>query len=371
MKIGVLTYHYANNYGAVLQAYALKNHLEKQGHNVEILNYNTSKLYLKNRPLKSKIKTFMWNGLKKVLGGAKKEKAFVCFRKSKLEVEGEQIKEHSALEHYVKKQDFDAFIVGSDQVWNTEINGKDKAYFLDFAGDKKRISYAASFGVSDLPIEDLKTVKEAVSLFNAVSVREETGKEILKKSGFKGNIQVVLDPVFFLDEKQWSKIFSKRLIDRKYILCYVMPGDSILENKIVSIANKIKEKTGFEIIFIGRKEYCRFKNDGKDIIGASPEDFLSLIKYAEVVVTNSFHGTAFSILFSKCFYALTNPNKTGNKQLGSRINDLLEILNLKSHLVDIYCEKEYDITVDYTASAPVLEKCIKHSEKFLFDALNG
>jgi len=369
MRIGILTYHYAYNYGAVLQAYALKTYLESCGHTVEVLNYNTSQLFRKKRSLKSRFLSFAWNCIRFFIGGRKKNKTFATFRKDFLLVSSKEMKNAEELKTFIKTNKFDAFVVGSDQVWNPVINGRDSNYYLSFAISELKISYAASFGMSSLDKADLASVRENLERFNAISVRESTACDILKSAGVSKEASVVLDPVFLLNKSDWSGIASERLIPEKYVLCYVMPGDSKIEANISSYANKLRDRYGYKVIYLGRKEYYRFKNDGKDMIGASPADFISLIKYADVVLTNSFHGTAFSIIFNKQFLSFKNSGLSGERQLSSRIYDLLYSLNLLSRIIDAEDNDIPDLEIDYASVLTSLNERLLFSKKFLSDSI--
>lgn len=357
------------NYGAVLQAYALKSYLESLGHEVEILNYNTSYLYLQNRPFQAKIKSFAWNIVKICLGGKKKIVSFDNFRKQKLELSKFELKSHAEITNYAASQDFDAFIVGSDQVWNPKINGGDTAYYLDFANDQLRISYAASFGVSVIEDIERKLILDNLLKFNAISIREYTGLNILAPLSENTNLDVVLDPVFLPDLSVWNQIAGDRIMNNKYILCYVMVGDKALESRTVQIAKQYRIQTGSQIVFVGRKEYYRFKNDGTDLVSASPEEFVNLIKYAEFVVTNSFHGTAFSTIFSKQFYSLINTEISKEKQLSSRICDLLEKVGLMDRVLDLKNDYDFANVIEYKAVQKQLDILKEKSKQFLLKSL--
>lgn len=368
MKIGILTYQYAMNYGALLQAYALKTYLENIGHTVEILNYDTSYLYAQNRSLKSKIVSNGWNIVKNMLGAKKKKQVFDKFRQNYLRLNDYVIRSKEELKKYLKGKGFDAFIVGSDQVWNPEINGKDDTYYLNFTDRAMKISYAASFGVSSLNQEDLNEIIEYLKTFSAISVREKTGMEILKELD-KG-IEVVLDPVFLPHIETWNKLAGMTAnINGKYMLCYVMPGDKELESKIEELARQYKRNTGNQVIFLGRKEYKKFKKDGRDLVSTAPWEFVNLFKNADVIVTNSFHGTAFSIIFNKLFYSLINRNLKGTRQLGSRLTDLLAELELECRIVALNDQISFDKDINYSIVNSKLEKMRHDSRQFLERAL--
>ncbi len=368
MTIGILTYQYAMNYGAVLQAYALKSYLEKQGYSVEVLNYDTSYLYEHNRSILSRTLSKVWQVFRSVLGGAIKRHKFESFRKRYLNLSEKKLTSFEELKEYVNSNIFDAFIVGSDQVWNPEINGRDIAYYLSFAKNEKKISYAASFGVNQLNVCDLQNIVERLQSFTSISVREKSAISILRD--LNKEIKVVLDPVFLLDVEQWE-FFSGNipLVRGDYVLCYVMPGDRLIEHKIEVIAKQIKERFNLKVIFIGRKEYKKFDFKGSDFVSASPNEFVNLFRFAKFVITNSFHGTAFSLILNKPFYSVINQDLSGNKQLCSRIVDLLSGLGLSDRIITPSDTPRFGFFIEYNKVNDLLNENRNASKHFLIDSL--
>lgn len=328
MKIGIISFQYVDNYGAILQTYALRTFLNNLGHDATIINYNNIKLRQKKLSILLKARNSIWRIVRSVLVGKSKHIAFEHFRKNYLNINDPVIIDRLSLIDYINKNQFDYLITGSDQVWNPDITNNDTSYLLDMNLDKtKKISYAASFGKTIVQLDWIQKVEIALQDFKAISVRESTGKKILENKSNKFNISIVSDPVFLLNIKEWKSIASETH-DRNYILCYIMPGDNSVEEMIEESAKNISKITGLPIIFLGRKEYKKYDNIGSDRFNASPQEFLSYIYNSSYVLTNSFHGTAFSIIFRKQFYSFINDNLPCNKQLNSRIIDLLNELGL-------------------------------------------
>lgn len=367
MKIGIITFQYANNYGALLQAYALRKYLLDLGNEVRIINYDNSKLYMKNRSLRKKIITKVWMAISFFLGRNKKYKKFEMFRNNYLMLEKNKITNKNHLYQYIADLNFDVYIVGSDQVWNPYITMNDDIYYLSFSDSKKKIAYAASFGVDDFPYEYKNIFLKCINKFNFISVREKTGKNILNKMGIT-DISIVLDPVFLLGKNQWSD-FAEIKEYEPYIFCYYMPGDKKCEENIKEIALKLKNKFGYKIINIGRKEYKKFLNDGIDIVSASPNEFLGYFKNASFIITNSFHGTAFSLIFEKNFYSVVNLSNSGKGKLSSRIVDLLESIGLKNNIIDNDSENIDNIFIDYDEIKFKINMLKEQSKNFLETAL--
>lgn len=278
-RVGILTFHDADNQGAVLQAYGLQTALSGMpGVLPEVLDYRCDEVEATRKTAAG--------GMKRLAMGAYyalKHRNFCRFRakylkRSRMCYTRETIAE--AVKHY------DLFITGSDQVWNLECSGHDTAYFLDFVPDKGHCcSYAASLGNYHFTEEEQRWVGQWVTGFRGISVREGSAVEELKKAGISG-AQVHPDPVFLLSSRDWQRVMSPRL-DRKYVFVYLIQEDV----HVLAAARDYAKKHGCKIV--------NNKTSLKYILKGSPSDFLSWIYYADAVFTNSFHGTAFSIIFGK------------------------------------------------------------------------
>ena len=368
MKIGIITFQFVDNYGAVLQAYALKRYLSEKGNEVSIVNYDNHTRRTAKRNKISRLKSKIWGIIKTIIFGREKHKRFSSFRKDYLELSDEVILNRNQLEDFLNTSNYDCIIVGSDQVWNPLITSYDETYLLDLVPTNcLKVAYAASFGLEKLNSKWMNSVVLKLIDFSGVSVREETAQRILIDAGYTGNVQVVTDPVFLLEKEKWEEVASIRL-QEKYILCYVMPGDRNVEKRIEKMAKTLGKRWNYKIIYIGRKEYKKMFNDGKDILNASPTDFLGYFIGAELILTNSFHGTAFSIIFKKNFYSFVNLDLDGKKQLASRITDLLKECNLESRCIS-NDEMNEDI-VSYEFSNDKLDLFINNSKLFLDCMLN-
>ncbi len=363
MKIGIITFQYADNYGALLQAFALRKYLQDLGHDVQIINYDNSYLYMKNRSIKNRIISKVWKIIALLLGKRKKLEKFKKFRSEILQIDSTVIRNKKQIINYTNAMNFDMYIVGSDQVWNPYITMNDDVYYLSFEKNKRKISYAASFGIDEFPNEYKETFIQNIKQFSSISVREKTAKKILSLMKIE-NVRVVLDPVFLLNKEIWGKE-AITTENEPYILCYYMPGDKKCENLIKKTAKKLNEKYNYRIINIGRKEYKRFLNDGTDIVSASPFEFLGYFKNAKFIVTNSFHGTAFSIIFEKDFFSVVNIENNGEKKLSSRIVDLLNSVELTTNIIKNDNYNIDDIKIDYDKVNEKLSAMIDKSKDYL------
>lgn len=349
-KIGILTFHNADNLGAVLQAYALQTVLESKlntetPNDVEIIDYycdaveNTKKVSVKSP--KALIKALPMKCYYSI-----KHKGFERFRKNRLRL-SQKYGKNSIWECADK---YDIFIAGSDQIWNLECSGNDYTYFLNFVmdsvssfeSDKKRnvklCSYAASIGNYSFSDSEKNDIKAFLKHFDALSVREEKAAELLNGMGLNP-VSLHADPVMLLDRDEWLNIASKRINKKPYVFVYMIKDDQ----KLLNEAKAYAQKHGLELI-------CN-KSSLKFIQNGSPEDFISWIYYADAIFTNSFHGTAFSLIFNK---ALSADVRVGDK-INTRIHDILE----KANSLNCVCNFDAEVNLPENADAMLdsLKRC--------------
>lgn len=335
MKIGILTFHFSDNYGALLQAYALRQWLVNQGVHAEFVNYTPdyvegggsfSQLW---NPAKAKANAkvlyLLLSNLKtKWFGSEESEQAFMGFRRDRLGVNSKEIKDRDQLNR--KSPKFDLLICGSDQIWNpSEQFGVDPVYFLDFnAHCQRRISYAASFGSGDLKPEFRDHVGKLLMGLDAISVREEQGV-LLVKALAERDAKCVPDPTFLLDD--YSHLISKPSeTSGPYIFSYVLRSGAGFSE----IASAISAEFG-SMILSAHNPHRRWKKIGIECFGG-PVEWISRLAYSEIVLTNSFHATVFSILLNRPFIAVRLPGKKA--KLSGRLENLLEKVGLENRIVD-------------------------------------
>tara|TARA_R110002033_G_scaffold494_2_gene4603 strand:- start:8160 stop:9266 length:1107 start_codon:yes stop_codon:yes gene_type:complete len=367
MKIKTITCHEVYNHGASLQEYALLKYLENLGHNSETIHYKPYYLsnnfkFLKVNHLffsKNLVLKFVYIILKlpQRLFHLKRKRRFDNFSRKYIKTGNKLYKSNDDLKNDLPVAD--AYICGSDQIWNSFFeNGKDPAFYLDFAPQNKlKISYAASFAIDELE-ENIKAfVKQKVSYLDYVSVREISGKKILNSLGFE-NVAHVLDPVFLLNSEHWESLITiKKEVD-KYIFIYDFDSNPLIQ----SFAENYKEKYGWKIITVNQL----IKYADKNYFLQGPEKFLSLVKNAEFIISNSFHAVAFSIIFKKDFVVF---NRADN--INTRMRDLLDSLDLSQLLLT----NEYMINnhilknINYDKAQKKLGSLKKSSAFFLNNAL--
>ena len=366
MKIGIITYHCAHNFGAMLQAYALQTKLQNLGYEVNIIDYRpefiTSGYKLKIGNRNNKIREFI-HFILTFKRSKKKFKIFVEFEKQYFNLSKRVYLTNRELE--LSFLDYDAVICGSDQIWNMKLNGESTAYFLEFVNTNitKKISYAASFGTYGLDEKYYNIISRLLSDFDSISVRELQAVEIMKKLSEK-KVQHVLDPVFLLNKKEWEDIaIYDNTIKEPYALIYVMEKNKYINDIAKFISSKLKIK----VVCI-TTSLRRSRGIDKNIAYVGPREFLGLVLNASIVCTNSFHGTCFSIIFEKPFISIAHSS------LNSRIESILNVFNLDKHLIKqlFNTEEEFNeiISLDKANIKNVLESQKKKSIKYLIDSLS-
>lgn len=364
MKIKTITCHNVYNAGASLQAYALVNYLKKLGHDVEIIDYVPE--YLKHYGLtgvgNSKYDKPVLREIYQLLKLPGRVKARYGRRKAEFDKFTKKylpltlVHYSSAQELCTMPPDADVIFAGSDQIWNTLFpNGKDPAFYLQFAKEKTvRASYAASFAVEAIDTESQDNVKKWLSDLNYISVREKSGLDILSKMGIFNGIQI-LDPVFLLSAEEWKQLAIKRSFVDKYIFLY----DFDCNEEIIKYVKCLSKKNGWKI-------YSFFKNEHADrsFEKEGPEVFLSLIKDAQMIVSNSFHATAFSVIFEKQFVVFERTEK-----INTRMRDLLECLNLSNRLILNVGNILDEQLIDYTNINEVLSRECAKAKGFISQVL--
>ncbi|MBQ2815851.1 MAG: polysaccharide pyruvyl transferase family protein [Clostridia bacterium] len=369
MKVGILThFHNSVNYGGVLQAYALCEFLNKNGHDASQILYlpkmtlvSDSSLTIKDvcrkvvLRLNKKIYKKRNRGIK-----ARMEQLFIDFRNNVPHTEREYTKADIAETNDI----FDVFITGSDQVWNPFWH--DSNYLLSFVKDNSaKLSYAASIGVGQLDKAQEKLYPRYLSTFKALSVRESTASDVLSPLLDK-QVQVCVDPTLLLTAEEWDNVAARRKIKEKYVFLYLLGEDK----KTRKLAEKFAEAKGIKLVTIpdllGAYRHCDRRLKAEKIMDATPSDFISLIKYADYIITDSFHACVFSLLYKKQFFAFQRDNKI---KMESRIQNLTQMFGCPER----FCtHDEVDIKqlmqmsqIDYTNMINQFEKEKQKSVDYL------
>ena len=324
-SIGIITIHKINNYGSVLQAYALQRACEDLGYKVEIIDYNYPNSF--HYPQKyvrhedSQPNEPKWIKLLYALELIKQHKGIEAFV-SKFQNLSSKIYNHpSELEKDVPQ--YDVYITGSDQLWNPRHCNGDSAFFLHFAPDNAlKISYAASIGTNLIPAELKPQYHVLLSRYAHIAVRENSGVSVVKEIAGK-DATVVLDPTLLLNGEQWNQIATpRRLFKKKYILCYFLNYTFNAFPYVDHLAAYMQKQTGYEIVRVARPPHKLCLPHTHYRVGASPEDFLALVRDAEMVLTTSFHGTAFAVNYGKPVFTVVQDRNASDSRQVSLMHNL-------------------------------------------------
>lgn len=363
MIILTITCHNVYNHGALLQAYALQQYIKNLGHETGIIDYRP--YYLSQHFKFSRIDNKKYDRIiiKQLyiiakfpsrLLSLRRKKAFDKFSKKYLSITPKIYKNIYELVKHPPVADI--YIAGSDQIWNTFFcNGCDPAFYLNF-GNAFKISYAASFATSKLKKGTEHFVANQLRNINKISVREFSGLKILDKLGYKG--LKVVDPVFLLTPSEWNRITTDK-IKQKYILIY----DFECNHEIRNISKRIATLTKSKIFSIGP---YKLDYSDKNFINYGPDYFLSLVKNATCIISNSFHGTAFSIIFKRDFFVIKRSDG-----LNQRMEDFLASYNLSDRFVDTTATDEQLLShIDYNNITHQLTHDINESERFIISCIS-
>lgn len=362
MKIGVITYHRSNNYGAQLQAYALIKALSQLGHQAEVIDCNSigsGKVFHWNFQSLRGFMGALRNNVLSSLTEFKRNRLFKNFVESEIPI-SIPCTTQEQLDSLVKQYDY--VIVGSDQVWHPQICEGKKFFFLDLPiQSSKKIAYAPSFGVDDYTETEASIYMPLIKNIGHLSVRETTGNRIIFK--YLGHeVKEVVDPTMLLKPHDW-KVLTTPPKYKKYLLYFTILDEPYGTDRLV---REIAARHELKIIRIGSVKDM-LKPGFKNARVSGPKDFLSLVRYADIVVTSSFHGLVFSILFHRNFLCVLN-----NNERNSRLNDLARKLRLTDRLISNPQEYKADSclpAIDYQHLDTMLSELRKASLKFLNDAI--
>ncbi len=363
--IGILTLNGFFNYGNRVQNYALQIVLEKLNFKVDTIWWDESKKLVADKNLFNfkSLRRYVLNkhgfresGTRDFLADGIKEYNIKKFSEKYI---------HTQYEYKIASdlnERYDHFVVGSDQVWNPYWVNSEIMYLM-FAKPEKRIAYAASYGIAEIPEKYRKEVKHALEGMHAISVREEAGAEIVRTLTGK-DVPVLIDPTALLTKEEWYSIAEKPFYikDERYILTYFL-GE--VPKNIQREIDNIAQTNGFSVIHLMDKSnldhYC-----------TSPQEFIWLIKNCEIMYTDSFHGTIFSIIMNKPFIVTSKKTRNKKMNMDSRIDTILSTFKLSDRKVSTECnlcsENVFDISFKDTAA--IMERERTRSIEYLKNALS-
>lgn len=364
ITIGIVTFHKVINYGALFQAFALQEYIETiLKFSVKIIDYQpkttNSKLGYRIIARPKSLKELIKNSLRLFyyLDYRRKVKYFISFQKKYLNL----TRRYYSFEELVKTPPyFDVYITGSDQTFHPLQKATD-VFFLKFIGpSSKKISYAASMGISFIPESEKVRVKKSLEEYTFVSVREFRTKIFLEQF-LEREIHHVADPVFLLAKSRWMDFTRPRKCKfNTFILCFSLVG---WKNQM-KLTKEIQKLMKLPIVLITDSYYPNIYAD-EIIRDCAPEEFLWFIANAEFVVTDSYHGTCFSILFNKNFYTVIEVEGTSERIVG-----LLELVNLADRYIrGGEFSREIKVNIDYEATEKKLAELISVSKGYLNQSL--
>lgn len=360
-KVGIVTIHKINNYGAVLQAYALNRFIRGLGHEASTIDFRTYRVaesYQLLRPLESKMDLVRNAQALLYAGKLRKRKArFDRFLEEKVPMTNQAW--YSNQELRSAELDFDTYVCGSDQIWNTHCRNYDDAFILEFArGRGTRLSYAASLGADSIHPDMQERFRRELSDYKAVSVREKDAVDIIAPLSGR-EVTHVCDPVLLLTADQWKEVAAGKLIKEPYIFFYHVKGDI---PGMRDYLRNLSKKTGMKVVAVTMNLREMLYPNVK-YYDAGPREFLSLIEHADYVVTNSFHATAFSLIFRKKMMVFA-PHGAGP----SRLTSILETAGLMDRVWDKGCAP-IEAQIDYDRAWERLIPFVEGSKRFLHENL--
>lgn len=366
MKIGILTFHFAHNYGAMLQAYALVSKLNNMGYDAEIIDYRLPYIYNwherhslyklyniykeQNSSLLAFLKTI--KHLHENYHKPQKWHRFEDFLNNTLK-KSERVYNPSQ----INQKNYDIILCGSDQIWNEKLTGRlSHIYFCENIAAKKKVAYAASNGTSTIAEKELPIFNHLIKNFQSVSVREEGLCKFLNNRGI--SVKHVLDPIFLLKKEEWNNIAISPNI-KDYILTYSFLESDDFFPIAINVAKRLKKK----LICLRFDKRRDLPKSIMQYVHGGPREFLGLFSQASFIITNSFHGTAFSILYQKNFICLLPKNGI------ERMTSLLSCLELKDRIIEKGNLQIIEKDINYDSVNKKLEEEKKKSLLFLKEAI--
>ena len=367
-SIATITFHASHNYGSVLQAYALAKTIENEGYNVKIINYRSQQqkdcytLYTKYRGVKGTLR----NIYQRLISGKLKRryKGFEEFINHTLPVT-QEVNDEEGMKKYATA--FDCYVCGSDQIWNPACQDFSPFYYLNFVDDKKRVAYAPSLGKGQFDDEHKALIKGLLENVDCISVREKQGQALLKTLTDK-EVELVCDPVILFGRQGWEEVIPEVSIKEPYMFVYFLEnnhGDR-------SYIDLISKTLGLRVVILNENIKDIVKNYIKKY-DALPLEFVSLIKNAKFVYTNSFHATAFATMFNiPCASMIAKTDNVHNNN-DSRKIDFLTSVGLEGCLKKSLTAEEIIVLskTNFEKVNQEIEKIRQTSKNYLLKAIES
>lgn len=384
-KVGIVSCYFKDNYGSMLQAYATQKVLENNGIPNETINIDFNKDFKNGKRKYYITQLFNFKFIKNKFGMIKMkfQKKLNKKLEKNIRIRTNMYREfrrdinlsrsNSTYED-LKKQAIEKYtdiIVGSDQLW-LPVNVVSDYYTLNWVPENiNKISYSTSFGFSSIPTKYYQQYKKFLTRINYLSTREKSGVDIINKITNR-EAKLVCDPTILLKKEEWEKeSLNKSIYQEKYILCYFL-GNNIKHRKF---AENLKKMTGYKIVSLNHAdEYVKYSDEFCDYspYNIGPREWLNLIKNAEYICTDSFHGTVFSIIFNKIFFCFRRHNSNSKVSTNSRIDSLLDVAGISNERILTGNEKVEEVLkykIDYENVNKNIEKFREESKTWLLKVI--
>lgn len=364
MKVGIITMHKVINFGSALQAYALQRKITDLGCDAELVDYKyPNELHIEKVNIISNFLKYLVHYINCAVVGfpnIRQKRRYKKVWKDYFQLSKRRFDTEEELKNNCPE--YDIYMTGSDQVWNSRFTKNDSSFLLEFASDnKKKCAYSSSFAYDDIPCQYRPLFERNLPRYANISVREESGVKLVKDITGR-DVPAVCDPTLLLTKKEWTDFSqgAKKYTKEPYILAYILAYSFNPFPDVDYIVQEIQRQTGYKVIYLdaGRRDY--FKPNSMVIKDAGPKEFVDLFLKAEFVITTSFHGTVFSINFNKPFYSVI---KEGNPD--SRISSILRITGLQSRGIPAYEKNINCELLDYAAPSLKLEQFRNFSLQYL------
>lgn len=368
-KVAILTWLNNGNYGSLLQAYALQSFITQLGYDVEDIDYKASKKTKLLNWIKNKNSPYLFIGkikerLEKIR--SKESKSFAIRDKLFNEFKNNNIKTTkiytSPKEILEVKDKYDIYVCGSDQIWSPKLMNP-IFYFSFLPETAHKVAYAPSFGVSMIEENKKEKIIKYLSSFDAISIREEKGRELLKELLGK-DFTVQIDPTLLIDSSEWKSISKENTIDKKYILCYLLTPNQ----KYVDMIKEFADKQNLKVVLI-TTPIGPFNTGFEEKVDVGPAEWLGLVNNSEYVCTDSFHGCIFSLIFNKQFTLFKRFSDNTTWSQNSRIYNLANKFNVENRIVDENGRINYEDKVNYEKVNKLIKIEKENSAKWLKNVL--
>ncbi len=385
MKIGIMTLYRNYNYGAVLQAYALQSFIKKNWPNCETIKY-----YREINGKAKKPRSFFINSTLNIFRSMRMNKSIdaITYLRIQKKINSRNLMFNEFISNNISESRkeyighknlkelntiYDVFVAGSDNIWNKNL--LDTAFFLDFADDDKgKISYAAGMSYDSADSSIVDVIKPLLSRLDYISTREPSGKKLIESITNK-TVFRALDPTLLLQSEEWSQIEKTINIesDMGYILCFFIEPSELMFKE----AKLLREETGKTIVCLPllHQKICPGEMEYADIclFNVGPQELLSLVRQADFICTDSFHGTAFSIIYNRQFACFRRFKDEKRSSLNLRMDHLLDSLGIPDRIVEVEDDirKIYKKHIEYTQINECLETLRNESIDFLCNGINS